>query len=124
MRSVIGSLGLALPLLVASSCGIGGGGEEFCDEGGEALATFWTLDPSPENDEFSEVVGVLEELDPPDEIAADWEPVVELLVRVRDLEAPQPEDLEEVLAPVAALDDEIRRIQAYVSEECGVEMGQ
>jgi hypothetical protein len=110
-------------LLGFAACGddddsAGGGG--FCDQADSLNQTFDEVD-DPTSAEFSEALDRIRAMDPPAEIADDWDQLVSALDAFEDidLENPDPEAL-------AAFDSEEMqqasdRIDEYMSEECGIE---
>ena len=95
-------------------------GGDFCDQAESLNETFEQID-DPTSAEFGEALDRIRAMDPPEEIADDWNQLVQALEGFEDidLENPDPEalaalDSEEMQAAGARVDD-------YLAEECGIE---
>jgi hypothetical protein len=132
----------ALALGGLAACGDddgGGSAASFCDDVTSVDEAFATLeedvsDPSQFSAIFGEVQSSLDAIDPPSEIADDWDTLTEALGAVvevvEDIDFEDPEalaslgeeldGLEERFGDVEAAGD---RIQEFTEEECGVELG-
>lgn len=121
-RRVLGMAAVPALLLGLAACGddddSAGGG--FCDQADSLNQTFDEVD-DPTSAEFGEALDRIRAMDPPAEIADDWDQLVSALDAFQDidLENPDPEAL-------AAFDSEEMqqasdRIDEYMSEECGIE---
>lgn len=121
-RRVLGMAAVPALLLGFAACGddddSAGGG--FCDQADSLNQTFDEVD-DPTSAEFGEALDRIRAMDPPAEIADDWDQLVSALDAFQDidLENPDPEAL-------AAFDSEEMqqasdRIDEYMSEECGIE---
>jgi hypothetical protein len=125
MRKMITAL-VAAGLLFTAACGGddddsadgggggGGGGDEFCDR---AVALFSDTDIDDE-----EAIEQLESLDPPDEIADDWQALVEgsQSAAAGELDATDP-DAAEFEEQYNQLIEATTNVYNYLGEECGLE---
>jgi hypothetical protein len=126
------------PLLLAglAACGDdddGGGGdsaggstEAFCDGIENVINDAEGLedelaDASPEEliDQFGNLVGQLEDIDPPGEIADDWNASIEVLTTMAEGDV---EDLA-TFEPTEEQNEAGNRVGAFIEDECGVEDG-
>lgn len=121
-RRALGLAAVPALLVALAACGddddSAGGG--FCDQAESLNETFNETD-DPTSEQFGEALDRIRALDPPAEIADDWNQLVTALDGLEDidLENPDPEAL-------AALDTEEMqqasdRVDEYMSEECGIE---
>ena len=122
-------LGLAaVPALVIgfAACGddddsdSASGGGDFCDQADSLDDTFESID-DPTSEQFSEALDRIRSMDPPAEIADDWEQLVSALDGLEDidLENPDPEALAGF--DTEAMQQASDRVDEYMSEECGIE---
>lgn len=120
LRRTLGLAAVPTLLLTAAACGgdDGGGGSSFCDAANEVDSTFDSVD-DPTSEEYSAAIDRLKELDPPAEIADDWDLMVEMLDRITEIDPTDPgaaEELDFDEAQAAA-----DRVGTYLEEECGIE---
>jgi hypothetical protein len=124
-RLARGALGLALvPVLAltAAACGDDddtGTAASFCDQAGELTERIGELE-DPSSDEFDEAIADLRDIDPPEEIADDWDRAIEAFEAIAGLDS---EDVDE--DALAQFDDPEfaaagDRVDEYLAEECGV----
>jgi hypothetical protein len=126
------TLGLAVvpALLVAlAACGDdddsdgasgGGASGDFCDQAESLNETFDEVE-DPTSEQFADALDRIRSMDPPEEIADDWNQLVSALEGIEDidLENPDPEALAALeTEEVEAAGD---RVDEYLSEECGIE---
>jgi hypothetical protein len=126
------ALGLAVvpALLVAlAACGDdddsdGASGDgasgDFCDQAESLNETFDEVE-DPTSEQFADALDRIRSMDPPEEIADDWNQLVSALEGIEDidLENPDPEALAALeTEEVEAAGD---RVDEYLSEECGIE---
>ena len=127
MRRTITALALAGVLAAAGCSDSDVGGEaagqtsssDFCADF-EELDERFSADPDASSED---VVEALAELDPPEEIAEDYNEVVDSLRAFAELDPSDPEDAQEAQAiteDAAAAQD---RLSDYLSEECEVDLG-
>jgi hypothetical protein len=120
------ALGLALvPALALAVAACGDDGDEtgtaasFCEQAGELTERIGELE-DPSSEEFGEAISDLRDIEPPEEIADDWDRAIEAFEAIAGLDN---EDIDEdVLAQFddpefAAAGD---RVDEYLAEECGV----
>ena len=122
-RRALGLVAVPALLVGLAACGDdddGAGGGDFCDQAESLNETFEQID-DPTSAEFGEALDRIRAMDPPEEIADDWNQLVQALEGFEDidLENPDPEAL-------AALDSEEMqasgaRVDEYLAEECGIE---
>jgi hypothetical protein len=93
---------------------------DFCDQAESLNESFEQID-DPTSEQFADALDRIRSMDPPEEIADDWNQLVSALEGIEDidLENPDPEAL-------AALETEEmeaagERVDEYLSEECGIE---
>jgi hypothetical protein len=119
------ALGLALvPALALAVAACGDDGDEtgtaasFCEQAGELTERIGELE-DPSSEEFGEAISDLRDIEPPEEIADDWDRAIEAFEAIAGLDN---EDIDEdVLAQFddpefAAAGD---RVDEYLAEECG-----
>jgi hypothetical protein len=128
MRKMIAAL-VAAGLLFTAACGGddddsadagsgdggGGGGGEFCDR---AVALFSDTDIDDE-----EAIAQLESIEPPDEIADDWQTLVEgtQAANAEDIDVSDPEAAAEFEEQYDDLIDASANVYNYLGEECDME---
>jgi len=120
-RRVLGLAAVPALMVGFAACGdddSAGGG--FCDQAESLNETFDEID-DPTSEQFGDALDRIRAMDPPEEIADDWNQLVTALDGLEDidLENPDPDAL-------AALDTEEMqqasdRVDEYMSEECGIE---
>jgi hypothetical protein len=123
-RRVLGLVAVPALLVGLAACGDddddSASGGDFCDQAESLNETFEQID-DPTSAEFGEALDRIRAMDPPEEIADDWNQLVQALEGFEniDLENPDPEAL-------AALDSEEMqaagdRVDDYLADECGIE---
>ena len=123
-RRVLGLVAVPALLVGLAACGDddddSASGGDFCDQAESLNETFEQID-DPTSAEFGEALDRIRAMDPPEEIADDWNQLVQALEGFEDidLENPDPEvlatlDSEEIQAAGDRVDD-------YLAEECGIE---
>jgi hypothetical protein len=91
--------------------------DDFCDQANEIDQEFAAVD-DPSSDDFSEALDALREMDPPEEIADDWDQLVEAMESLEDVDVDDPDALAEFDAEeLQAASD---RIDTFMEEECGL----
>ena len=97
-----------------------GGGDDFCDQADSLNETFDSID-DPTSEQFSEALDRIRSMDPPAEIADDWDQLVSALDGLEDidLENPDPEAL--AAFDTEAMQEASDRVDEYMAEECGLE---
>lgn len=121
-RTLIGLA--AITLLGVTACsdsdsggeaaGNNGSTEAFCDEYRELDERF-TEDPEAANDP-EQVIPALEDLDPPDEIADEFD----ALVGAFALDPSNPDDAAELEERSEELTDAQEKVQTFLEDECGL----
>lgn len=104
--------------VLPTACGDDGDQATVCGDGATTLVALQTIDLDPASPDFAEAVDTLEAVEPPDEIADDWDALVDVLVSLRDAEDFEPEELPAVFQRLGELDSERARIDEYIREEC------
>lgn len=105
--------------LVLVACGDDGDGQgTVCGDGATTLAALQTIDLDPASQDFMEAVDTLEAVEPPEEIAEDWDALVGVLVSLRDSESFDQDQLPAIFQRLQELDEERARIDDYIREEC------
>ena len=127
MRRTIISLALA-GVLAAAGCSdsdVGGeaagqpSGDDFCADF-EELDERFSADPDATSDD---VVEALADLEPPDEIADDFEVVVDSVRALAELDPADPEDAAEAQTLSEEAADAQDRLTEYLETECEVDLG-
>jgi hypothetical protein len=123
LRRLAGLLAVPALLLTAAACGDdddSAGGGSFCDQARSLEAQFEDID-DPTSEEFSAALDAIRDMDPPAEIAEDWETMVSALDVFNDIdiENPDPSVLEEFEAEAANMEAASERVGTYMEEECG-----
>src|SRR5690606_37612932 len=115
--------GLAVPALALALAACGdddessASSEPFCDAARELEERFSNIDPStPE--EFEEAIAAINELDPPAEIADDWETMMNAFESLTDIDLTDPNAFDESAFSDAEAASE--RVGEYMEEECGI----
>lgn len=101
------------------SGGSGGSAQQFCEEF-QALDEQFANDPEAANDPAA-VLAALEDLDPPDEVADDFQQLIEVSRVQSELDAQDPEAVEEFQGLVEESSGAQERFAAFVDEECAVD---
>ncbi|HEX5947283.1 MAG TPA: hypothetical protein VFY82_13440 [Acidimicrobiales bacterium] len=99
----------------------GGSGGNFCDDF-QALDERFADDPEAAADP-EVVIEALEALDPPDEIAEDYDVMLEASRNTADVDQSDPEAMADAQAEIEAAGEAQARVFAYLDEECGVTPG-
>jgi hypothetical protein len=102
----------------AADTGGGGNGGSFCEEAAQLFQTTSGLDPD-------EQLTAAEELEPPEEIAEDWDRLIEgsrqAAENTTNLDPNDPEASEEFQQQYDDLMDATTNVYTYLGEECGLE---
>ncbi|HEX6570202.1 MAG TPA: hypothetical protein VF015_13600 [Acidimicrobiales bacterium] len=126
-RTLIGLAAAGLLVVTGCSDSDSGGGEsasgggstdDFCADF-QALEDRFADDPEAAND-MEQVVGALDDLDPPDEIADDFRDVLDAYGQFVDVNPDDPDAVEQAQAvseDVAAAED---RVDTFLQDECGI----
>jgi hypothetical protein len=120
LRRTVGLAAVPTLLLTVAACGgdDGGGNSSFCDAANEVDETFDSVD-DPASAEYRAAIDQLEALDPPAEIADDWDLMVEMLGRLTEIDVNDPEATAGLNLDEA--DAAADRVATYLEEECGIE---
>jgi hypothetical protein len=114
----------AVPALLAGLAACGdddeGAGGDFCEQARSVDSAFDEID-DPSSADFSEAIDRLQEMDPPAEIAEEWDQLMSSLDAFEDidLENPDPEALAEL--DTEEMQEASDKVDEYMSEECGIE---
>jgi hypothetical protein len=121
LRRMVGLAAVPALLLTAAACGddddSAGGGASFCDAANDMNDRFDTID-DPTSDEFGEALDAIRSLDPPAEIAEDWETMVGAFENLSDVDLEDPEALANL--DIGELEAASERVSTYMEEECGI----
>ena len=125
-RRIVGLAAAPALLLALVACGDdddGSGdsaGGDFSEQA-RSLSDRYDEMEEPTREQFGDALDAIRSMDPPAEIAGDWDTMMDALEGFEDidLENPDPE-------PMAALEDPEAqeasdRVDAYMSDECGIE---
>jgi hypothetical protein len=122
-RRVLGLAVVPALALTAAACGDDddetGTAASFCEQAGELTERIGELS-DPTTDEFGEAIAELQDIEPPEEIAEDWDRALEAFEAIAGLD---DEDIDEDV--LAQFDDPEfaeagDRVDEYMTEECGV----
>jgi hypothetical protein len=122
-RRVVGLAAVPALLVGLAACGDDdddSAGGSFCDQAESLNETFDSID-DPTSDQFSEALDRIRSMDPPEEIADDWNQLVTALDGLEDidLENPDPEALADF--DTDAMQEASDRVDEYMADECGIE---
>jgi hypothetical protein len=122
LRRMVGLAAVPALLLTVAACGDdddSAGGGSFCDQARALEDRFQDID-DPTSDEFSSALDAIGDMDPPAEIADDWDTMVGALDSLRDidLENPDPDALAEFDSE--SMQEASDRVDTYMEEECGI----
>jgi hypothetical protein len=110
----------AATLLVACGDDSGGDVETFCEEGAPAVDSFhaW-IEGDLSRSELDQMVDAMTPVDPPAEVADQWDSLVDALATLRDADPGDPQAVADATAGVEAqLGEEMRRVDDYVLGSC------
>ena len=125
-RRIVGLAAVPALLVGLAACGddddsAGGGG--VCDDArsmDESLADVDVSDTSSAG--FDDAIEAMSNLDPPAEIADDWNTMVESLQSLADVDISDPAAIEQLdQAQFADADEAFENVGTYLEEECGIE---
>ena len=119
-RRLLAALAVPALALGLAACGDdddSASAESFCDAAREIEERFSNMDPSTPA-EFEEAIAAIDELDPPAEIADDWETMMEALESFADIDLTDPNAFDESAFSDAEAASE--RVGEYMEEECGI----
>lgn len=122
-RRIVGIAALPALLVGLSACGDdddSAGSGDFCDQARSLDSAFNDIE-DPTSAEFGAALDRIRAMDPPAEIADDWEQLVSALDGFEniDLENPDPDALADL--DTEAMQEASDRVDAYMKDECGVE---
>lgn len=122
LRRALGLAAVPALLVTAAACGDsdGGGGDtaSFCDRFQELDERYSGID-DPTDEDFTDAIDEIAELDPPAEIEDDWNTMIEAFRSFADIDVSDPEALADVdFTEAEAASD---RVDSYLSEECGID---
>ena len=120
-RRIVGLAAVPALLLAFAACSDDdSAGGDFCDQARSLDSAFDDID-DPSSAEFSEALDQIRSMDPPAEIADDWNEMVSALDGFEDidLENPDPDALAEL--DTEGMQEATDNVDTYMSEECGIE---
>lgn len=109
--------------------------DDFCGQFEALQDRFDDLDVEADDafgddSEFEAAIGELQDIDPPSEIADDWNTITDALSGFADIPADLSDDemLEEFMSRFGAFDQEemeraSQNVENYVRDECGIDLG-
>jgi hypothetical protein len=118
--------GLAVAgLLMAAGCGDDGGGsasseatDEFCDGFNEINDQFSDNNLVADPEALQEALDMLRDLEPPEEIADDYERVLEGFEALAEIDINDPEAVAQVQEDFADAEDAFNTVGDFVDREC------
>jgi hypothetical protein len=130
LRALLAAVSVLALLATAAACGDDDGGESgspeaFCAQIQDATSEVSFSAADPDYD-FDVVLETFRSATPPDEIEADWNLIRGALEAMSEIDFDDPESLEQLdddPVDFEELDAASQRIEAYVLEECGVDLG-
>jgi hypothetical protein len=101
------------------------GGENSGASGSEFCADFEALNNSlatSDSADFDTIVDGLESLDPPQQIADDFDTMVEAARQLADLDPSDPAQVEDAQALQEDSQDAQQNVSSYIEDECGLDL--
>jgi hypothetical protein len=117
-RRVVGLAAVSALILTAAACGgdddnaAGDGSNSFCEDA-KALDERFTDSDDISGDDMTAALEAVTDLEPPAEIAEEWDTMLGSLQGSPDLDPSDPETVEEVQAAS-------EKVGTYMEEECGI----
>ena len=94
---------------------------DFCDSAREIDESFAEIDDPTEAD-FGDIADTMGSIEPPAEIADDWNTMVESLQSLADVDMSDPAAIEQLdQAQFADANEAFENVGTYLEEECGIE---
>ncbi|HEX6417133.1 MAG TPA: hypothetical protein VFZ77_01505 [Acidimicrobiales bacterium] len=118
LRRALGLAALPALVLTAAACSDSDGDDSasFCERYSGMEERFAGID-DPTSQDFDDAIDAIAGIDPPEEIADDWDILVEASRELADVDFSDPEALEGL--DFSEADAASERIEAFVNEECG-----
>lgn len=123
LRRALGLVAAPALVLTAAACGDDDDASStasFCDEYKSLEERFSDVD-DPTSEDFGEALEAFKDLDPPEEIADEWDTMVNALEGFADIDLSDPEALENADIDTEAVDEASTRIDNFLKDECGIE---
>lgn len=129
LRRMVGFAAVPVLLVTATACGgddddsaDGGGGDSssFCDDVRALEDEFGDANDS-DAETFDAAMQAFSQLDPPAELAEDWELMMSSLDLMSDIDIENPESIDQ--DAMAEAGEAADRVNTYMEEECGVDAG-
>jgi hypothetical protein len=128
-RRVVGLAAVPALLLTAAACGGddddgesggGGGGDSaaFCEDARDVTSRIAELDPTDE-EAFDEALDSIRGLEPPDELADDWNTLVDAFERIAEMTPEEQANVDQ--DEFAEAEESSERVGTYLEEECGID---
>jgi hypothetical protein len=114
---ILGATAVSATLLTLAACGDdddSASGDDFCAQARE-------LDDTSEDIDEAGAVEALRQLDPPDEIADDWNTMVDLLDDMANLDPSDPDVAADQLDQLEEAQAAADNVSAYLEDECGID---
>ena len=92
---------------------------EFCKGAIEVVSMDVSADAAGTTDAL-EAAGAL---DPPDEIAAEWDKVISTALALQDVDPNDPAASQQAMEAYTDIEDENAKIVSYLQEQCGIDTG-
>jgi hypothetical protein len=111
-------------LLIAAGCGDDGGSasseatDEFCDGFSRINERFSDINPVTNPEALQEALDMLRDLDPPKEIADEYDTVLEGFEALAEIDINDPEAVAQVQEDFADAEDAFNTVGDFVDREC------
>ena len=112
-------------LLMAAGCGGDDGGgasseeiEQFCDGFNEINDKFSDINPVADPEALQEALDMLRDLEPPDEIADDYDTVLNGFEALAEIDITDPSAVEKVRADLPRAEEAFNTVGDFVDKEC------
>lgn len=117
-RRVLGLAAVPALLVGLAACGDDDDSAgDFCDSARDIDETFEEID-DPTSADFGAIADTMAGIDPPSEIADDWDTMADGFERLQDVDFTDPESFDE--ADFADADAASTRVTDYLEEECNI----
>lgn len=128
MRRFVAGLAV-VGLLMAAGCGDDDGGasseeiSEFCDGFNEINEQFSDINPVADPEALDEALDMLRDLEPPAEIADEYETVLDGFEALSEIDINDPEEVAQVQEEFADAEEAFNAVGDFVEDECSSRPG-
>jgi hypothetical protein len=112
-------------LLIAAGCGDDGGGsassaatDEFCDGFNRINDQLTDLNPVTDREALQNALDMLRDLDPPEEIADEYDTVLETFEKLSEIDVTDRDAVSEVREELPKAEDAFNTVGDFVDREC------